>query len=417
MSACINSVVIVGAGQSGLQAASSLRDEGYDGAIYLIGSESGLPYQRPPLSKSYLDSDMAVDELHLEPARWFNETRVELVAGEHVESIDRQGKRLTMTSGRSQAYDHLILATGSRNRALPCMSQPVDGVLSLRSINDAAALKSRLAGARHVVVIGAGFLGLEAAAVAIAQGCHVHVLEATERVMQRAVSASMSAAFQRHHETLGVQFSFDTLVVDIHSRDGRVSEVELNDCSLLPADLVLVAIGVLPNSELGATCGLEVRNGFVVDDLLLTADRSISAIGDCAAFPYAFDDNEIIRLESVQNAVDQARYVAQRMLGNVQRYDQIPIFWSEQGGSRLQMVGVARGADQSVVRGDPEAGAFSVFRYRNERLNCVESLNRPADHMAARRLLQRRLSPSLVQAADVSFDLKSLLATATEVRS
>ena len=417
MNACVNSVVIVGAGQSGLQVASSLRDEGYDGAIHLIGNESGLPYQRPPLSKSYLYSDMAVEELHLEAAHWFNEARVELVAGEHIEAIDRGGRRLTMASGKSQAYDHLILATGSRNRGLPCMTLPVEGVLSLRSVNDATALKSLLASAQRVVVVGAGFLGLEAAAVACAQGCHVHVLEATERVMQRVISASMSTACQRHHEALGVQCSFNTLVVEIHSRGGRVSEVKLDDGTMLPADLVLVAIGVLPNSELGVACGLEIRNGFVVDQSLLTSDHCISAIGDCAAFPYAFDEGEFIRLESVQNAVDQGRYVAQRLTGSVQPYNPIPIFWSEQGGSRLQIVGVARGTDQSVLRGDPEGQSFSVFRYRHGRLTCVESLNRPADHMAARRLLQRRLSPSLAQAADVSFDLKSLLATATEIRS
>ncbi|MFP3566412.1 NAD(P)/FAD-dependent oxidoreductase [Paraburkholderia sp. SIMBA_030] len=414
MSTIARSIVIVGAGQAGVQAASALRAEGYDGAIHLLGNEPCLPYQRPPLSKSYLSGNIADEELHLETAQWFDEQRIERSVDTHVDSIERRLKRVKLSSGRMLGYDHLILATGARNRPLPALSEPIQGVISLRTVADAAALTSKLRGSRRVVVIGAGFLGLEVASVAIAQGCDVHVVESVDRVMQRAISVEMSQACLRHHRTAGLKFSFNARVDAFCAKDGHVSAVKFADGSQLDADLVLVAIGVVPNSELGLACGLDIYNGFIVDEQLRTSDPSIFAIGDCAAFPYAFDGGDRLRLESVQNAVDQACYVARRIVGTADapRYDQVPVFWSDQGGMRLQMAGVARRLDASVLRGDPSTGAFSVFRYRHDRLTAVESFNRPADHMAARRMLQRRISPSRAQAADITFDLKSLLAAA-----
>lgn len=414
MSTTARSIVIVGAGQAGVQAASALRAEGYGGAIHLLGNEACLPYQRPPLSKSYLSGSLAEEELHLETAAWFDEQRIERLLDTHVETIERRLKRVKLSSGKMLGYDHLILATGARNRPLPALSEPVDGVISLRTVADAAALTSKLRGARRVVVIGAGFLGLEVASIAIAQGCDVHVVESTDRVMQRAISAEMSEACLRHHRSAGLKFSFGARVDAFRAEDGHVSAVRFADGSELAADLVLVAIGVVPNSELGLACGIDIFNGFIVDEQLRTSDPSISAIGDCAAFPYAFDGGDRLRLESVQNAVDQACYVARRIVGTADTpgYDQVPVFWSDQGGMRLQMAGVARRLDASVLRGDPASGAFSVFRYRQDRLTAVESFNRPADHMAARRMLQRRISPSRAQAVDLTFDLKSLLAAA-----
>ncbi|WP_025596527.1 NAD(P)/FAD-dependent oxidoreductase [Burkholderia sp. WSM2230] len=410
MSTIPRSIVIVGAGQAGVQAASALRTEGYDGAIYLLGDEPGLPYQRPPLSKSYLSGNVADDELHLETSEWFDEQRIERLPDAHVEAIERRLKRVKLSSGKMLDYDHLILATGARNRPLPALSEPMHGVISLRTVADAAALTSKLRDSRRVVVIGAGFLGLEVASVAIAQGCDVHVVESVDRVMQRAISAEMSEACLRHYRASGLKFSFSARVDGFCSENGHVSAVKLADGSLLEADLVLVAIGVVPNSELGLACGLEIFNGFIVDGQLRTADSAISAIGDCAAFPYAFDGGDRLRLESVQNALDQASYVARRIVraADGSRYDQVPVFWSDQGGMRLQIAGVARRLDANVLRGDPATGAFSVFRYRQDRLTAVESFNRPADHMAARRMLQRRISPSRTQAADITFDFKSL---------
>ncbi|KWI47380.1 pyridine nucleotide-disulfide oxidoreductase [Burkholderia pseudomultivorans] len=408
----LDSIVIVGAGQAAQQAASTLRDEGYDGAIRMVGDECCVPYQRPPLSKGFLAGDVVAEELCLESERWFVDARVDRFAGERVESIDRARHRVALTSGTSLAYDHLILATGSRNRSLPCLREPLDGVVSLRSIADAERLKAELDAARRVVIVGAGFLGLEVASVAAARGCDVQVVESLDRAMKRAMSAAMSAACAAHHEAMGVRFRFSARVERLHAEGKRVRAVELADGTVLDADLVLLAVGVVPNIELGTACGLPVFNGFVVDARLRTADPAISAIGDCAAFPYAFDRGDLVRLESVQNAVDQARYVACRLLRKVEPYDQTPIFWSDQGGARVQIAGIARPLDGSVLRGDPASGSFSVFRFRHDRLTGVESFNRPADHMLARRLLQRRVSPTRMQIADLSFDPKSLLVPA-----
>jgi 3-phenylpropionate/trans-cinnamate dioxygenase ferredoxin reductase subunit len=404
-----DSIVIVGAGQAGLQVAASLRDEGYEGTIRLIGEEAGLPYQRPPLSKRFLTGDVGAEELCLEEMHWFDDTRIGRLAGERVGSIDRRRRRLSLTSGRAISYDHLVLATGSRNRSLPFVTQPTDGIVSLRSVIDAQLLKAHLEQARRVVVIGAGFLGLEVASIAAARGCDVRVVESVDRVMKRAISAEMSAAYTAHHEAAGTRFYFNAHVERILRGEKSVLAVKLSDGTKLDADLVLVAAGVVPNSELASECGLSVFNGIIVDERLRTSDPSISAIGDCAAFPYAFDGGDLLRLESVQNAVDQARHVARSILGQTAPYDQTPIFWSDQGGARLQIAGVARRLDSSVMRGDPASGSFSVFRFRHHRLTGVESCNRPSDHMAARRLLQRRISPSREQAADPSFDLKLLL--------
>lgn len=407
-----NAVVIVGAGQAGLQVAASLREEGYDGEIRLIGEEAALPYQRPPLSKLFLTGGVTAQDLSLEESHWFDEARVGRLAGERVGAIDRKRRRVSLMSGRVVSYDHLVLATGSRNRTLPFISRELDGVLSLRSLGDAQRLKARLERARRVVVIGAGFLGLEVASIAAERGCDVHVVESVDRVMKRAISAEMSAAFAAHHRAAGVRFSFDARVQRIAGVDGGAYHVEFADGACLEADLVLVAAGVIPNSELAAASGLLVFNGIIVDGKLRTSDPAISAIGDCAAFPYAFDGGDRLRLESVQNAVDQARHVARGLLGQMAPYDQTPIFWSDQGGARLQIAGVPRQLDSSVVRGDPKSGAFSVFRFRHRQLTGVESYNRPAEHMAARRLLQRRISPTREQAADPSFDLKFLLTLA-----
>jgi 3-phenylpropionate/trans-cinnamate dioxygenase ferredoxin reductase subunit len=402
-------IVIVGAGQAGQQVAASLRDEGYTGAIRLIGDEASLPYQRPPLSKSFLTGDVSADELTLEESPWFEAAHVERLAGDRVGAIDRRRQRLSLASGRIMPYDRLVLATGSRNRVLPCQTQSTHGVVSLRSVSDAQLLKTCLSEARRVVVVGGGFLGLEVACIAAARGCDVHVVESVDRVMKRAISAEMSSACTEHHRTAGIRFSFDARVERIVADGDRVRAVELADGTRLEADMVLVAAGVVPNSELAAACGLSVFNGVIVDALLRTSDPAIFAIGDCAAFPYAFDGGDMLRLESVQNAVDQARHVARALLGDATPYDQTPVFWSDQGSARLQIAGVARRLDSSVVRGDPASGAFSVFRYRHHRLTGVESFNRPADHMAARKLLQRRISPSREQAADPTFDLKLLL--------
>jgi 3-phenylpropionate/trans-cinnamate dioxygenase ferredoxin reductase subunit len=397
---------VLGTGQAGFQAAASLRQEGFDGRIVLIGDEPVPPYQRPPLSKSYLAAESGLDELWLRPETFYAAHKIDLLAGETVRSIDRKERQLRLGSGANIAWDHLILATGARFRPLTVAGAELDGVLPLRTLADANILRERLAQAREIVVIGAGFIGLEFASVAIARGAAVRILEITQQAMGRVVSAATSQFFAAAHRRWGCEISFGTGVTRILGTDGRATEVETTDGRRLPADLVLICIGVIPNAELASDAGLAVDNGIVVDEYLATANPAIFAIGDCANFPTPFAVSRV-RLESVQNAVDQARCVAAAIAGKPAVYDKVPWFWSDQGDLKLQIAGITVGHDASVLRGDPADGHFSVFCYRDGRLIGVESVNQTADHVVARRLLAGDPGLTPEQAADMSYDLRA----------
>ncbi len=402
-----NDVVIVGAGQAGFQVAASLRDGGFTGRVLLIGDEPGLPYQRPPLSKAYLAGKSDRIALNLRAEAFYTQASIEVLTGRTVTAIDRARRTVRLSDGGSIAYGHLVLATGARNRPLPVPGADLAGVLQLRSADDAEALKQRLPDLKRFVIIGAGFIGLEIAATASARGIDVTVLEATARPMARALSEAMSEFFRKIHETAGVHLVFNTAVTRIHGEAGRATAVETADGRTFDADLVVVGVGVLPNVELAAEAGLTVDNGIVVDENLLTSDPAISAIGDCAAFAQPFAEGKRGRVESVQNAVDQARCVAARIVGKAHAYHAIPWFWSDQGPYKLQIAGMSTPHDLSVIRGNPEAGAFSVFCFRNGRLVGVESVNKPADHMVARKLITAGTPLSPQEAADTAFDLKA----------
>jgi 3-phenylpropionate/trans-cinnamate dioxygenase ferredoxin reductase subunit len=397
---------ILGTGQAGFQAAASLRQEGFDGRIVLIGDEPVPPYQRPPLSKSYLAAESGLDELWLRPETFYAAHKIDLLAGESVRSIDRQERRLRLASGADIAWDHLILATGARFRPLTVPGAELDGVLPLRTLADADILRERLALVREIVVIGAGFIGLEFASVAIARGAAVHIVEITQQAMGRVVSVATSRFFAEAHRRWGCEISFGTGVTRILDANGRAAAVETTDGRRLPADLVLICIGVIPNAELARDAGLDVDNGIVVSEYLATADPAIFAIGDCANFPTPFAAGRI-RLESVQNAVDQARCVAAAIAGKPAVYEKVPWFWSDQGDLKLQIAGITVGHDASVLRGDPADGHFSVFCYRDGRLIGVESVNQTADHVVARRLLAGDPGLTPEQAADMSYDLRA----------
>jgi 3-phenylpropionate/trans-cinnamate dioxygenase ferredoxin reductase component len=399
-------VAIIGAGQGGFQVASSLRQEGFGGRVLLFGDEGVLPYQRPPLSKSYLAGECGLDEVWLRPEAFYEKQEIGLAPGDRVAAVDRRGHRLRLASGRELGFDHLIFATGARNRPLPVPGVELDGVMGLRSLADADALRARIAEARAAVVIGAGFIGLEFASVAIAAGLAVHIVELTQRPMGRVVSLPVSQFFTALHRRWGAEISLGTGVARIFGGNGRAEGVELSDGRRLAADLVLVCIGVVPNVELAAAAELPVENGIVVDEGLATAEPALLAIGDCANFPTRFAA-ERVRLESVQNAVDQARAVAARIAGKPAPYDKVPWFWSDQRDLKLQIAGLVAGHDRAVIRGDVESGSFSVFCFNGNRLLGVESVNRPADHIAARRILagEPRLLPE--QAADPDFDLRA----------
>ncbi|TDR90098.1 NAD(P)/FAD-dependent oxidoreductase [Enterovirga rhinocerotis] len=400
-------VVIVGSGQAGYQAAASLRENGFQGPVTIVGDEPGLPYQRPPLSKAYLTGKTDEEGLLLRARPFFDDRGIDVLAPERAARIERAERRLVLGSGLSLPYGHLVLATGARNRPLAVPGADLDGVLYLRTRADADRLRAQMSEARRIVVIGAGFIGLEFAAVAAARGVEVTVLEAASRPMSRALSLPMSDFFREAHEAAGLRLVFGAVVTRIEGRGGRAVAVETAAGEMYPCDLVLVGIGVMPNAELAAEAGLAIGNGIVVDAHLLTADPAISAIGDCAAYPSPHAGGRASRLESVQNAVDQARAVAARLTGSPAPYAAVPWFWSDQGSLKLQIAGLAVPHEETIIRGDPASGAFSVFCYEGERLLGVESVNRPADHMIARRLLAAGLGVTREEAADPGLDLKA----------
>ena len=400
-------IIIVGAGHAGFQVAASLRQLGFEGAIALLGDEAALPYQRPPLSKDYLDGKIGLDLLLMRPEAFYRDHRIDYFPGTRVSEIDRAEKSVLLASGERLPYGHLVLATGARNRVPALPGIELDGVCYLRTLTETAELRDRLAAASHIVVIGAGFIGLEFAAVARTHDKQVHIVELTDRAMGRVVSHATSGFFAEAHRRTGVQFRFGAQAARIAGHRGRVDHVELASGETLPADLVLVSIGVVPNGELAAAAGLAVANGIVVDAELLTADSNISAIGDCAAFPCRHAAGQPTRLEAVQNAADHARCVADRLVGKPHPYGALPWFWSEQGKLRLQIAGLTTGHDQTVPRGTIESGEFSVFCYKGGTLLGVESINRPADHAHARRLLAAGRTVTPEQAADASYDLRA----------
>ncbi|MEU1328649.1 FAD/NAD(P)-binding oxidoreductase [Streptomyces sp. NPDC005865] len=402
-----DSVVVVGAGQGGYQTAASLREHGYPGRITLISAEDALPYERPPLSKAYLKGEADEAQLWLRPATYYVRQSIDLVAGT-VTEIDPAARTVRLADGSSYDYGHLVLATGAKPRTLGVPGTGLRGVHTLRTSQDAAALQSSLAGARRAVVVGAGFIGLEFAAVARQLGVEVTVVEALDRPLARVASARTAEHFTRLHRGAGTRLLFGQGVAALHG-DGRshVTAVELADGSRLPADLVLVGIGVIPHTELAAAAGLPVNGGITVDSHLLTDDPHISAIGDCAAFPQARSGSRL-RLESVQNAVGHAQSVARRLTGAPSRYDELPWFWSDQFATTVQIAGYDEGHDTEVILGD-DPDAFSVLLFRGDELQAVESVNRPTDHLAARRLLTQGSTLTPGDAAAPGFGLREHL--------
>jgi 3-phenylpropionate/trans-cinnamate dioxygenase ferredoxin reductase component len=401
-------VLIVGAGHAGFQLAASLRQHGYGERICLINDEAHLPYQRPPLSKAYLKGEGRPDSLMFRPDKFYREQKVELIADRAV-SIDRAARKLLLASGSSLEYGHLVLATGARNRLLDLPNANLADVRYLRILDESEALRQRIASGQRVIVIGAGFIGLEFAATARAKGLEVDVVELAGRVMARAVTAEISDFFQHRHTAAGIRIHLGVQATGIESDGAKVTGVSLSDGRHVPADLVVVGVGVLPNVELAAEAGLPVASGIIVDEQLLTSDPSISAIGDCALFASPRFGGSL-RLESVQNATDHARCVAARLTGDAKTYDGLPWFWSDQGDDKLQIAGLTTGYDQVVVRGDRAQRSFSAFCYKAGQLVGIESINRASDHVFGRKVLGMNRSIEPEQAADLSFDLKAALA-------
>lgn len=404
----MNAIVVVGAGQAGLQIAECLRRGGHSGPLTLLGDERWPPYQRPPLSKKYLGGAVADERLFFRPLDYLAKQAIEFRASTQVVAIDRANTRVLLANGKQLAYAGLALATGARPRMLPVPGADHPAVCYLRGVEDAQGLLVKLAAADRVVVIGGGFIGLEVAATACAAGKTVTVIEASERLLARAVAPIVSQYFADLHRMRGVVLQFGAQVTRLVPQAGGGLRVELNDGTALPADLVLVGVGGLPNQELAAQAGLTCANGIVVDEFARTSDPLIVAAGDCTShinrrYPTP------LRLESVQNAVDQAKIAAFSLLGLAQPYQDLPWFWSDQYDVKLQIAGLSQSHDTAVVRGEAASGAFSVFYFAAGALVAVDSVNRPADHMLARKLLSASRAVTPEQAADVNFDLKLLL--------
>jgi 3-phenylpropionate/trans-cinnamate dioxygenase ferredoxin reductase component len=397
-------VVVVGAGHAGVQVADALRAGGYDGALTLVGDEPALPYQRPPLSKEHL-ALTETPALPLRSERFFRDNRIDLRTGVGVTALDRASRTVLLADGITLQYSALVLATGAVNRWPAVPGADLLGIHGLRTLDDAQAVRAKLHRACSVLVVGAGFIGLEFAAAARKHGLPVTVLEAADRPMGRALSPAMADHVAEAHRRMGTNLRFGEAVAAFTGRRGRVTGAVSTTGVAYGADLVLVGIGVVPRTELAAAAGLSVSDGVVVDQNLRTDDPAIYAVGDCASHPNVHAGRRV-RLESVQNATDQGRHVAHAILGGDATYAELPWFWSHQGELKLQIAGVRMLGDESVVCGDHASGRFSVCSFRRGRLVAVESVNKPADHTAARRVLAEGRSPQPEQVADPAFSLK-----------
>jgi 3-phenylpropionate/trans-cinnamate dioxygenase ferredoxin reductase subunit len=404
-------ILVVGASQAGVQLAASLRDLGHTAPITLVGAEPHLPYQRPPLSKGFLTGAASAESLALRTRDYYHEQQIDLMLGERVMGIDLESGRATTDAGREIRAGRVALATGSRPRRLVVPGSELTGVLYLRDLNDAAAVSAALHTAKSVVIVGGGYIGLEAASVAAAAGVRTILVEAAGRLIERVAAPVLSSFFLQLHEGRGVDVRLSRFVTHMDGHEGAVRTVHLDNGEAVAADLVLIGIGVTPRTELAESMGLQVQGGIVVDRQGRTSDSRVVAAGDCTLLPHPLQPEVMVRLESVQNAVEQAKVAAAALLGRDDVYDTVPWFWSDQGEVKLQIAGISAGYDAVVVRGDPGTRKFSVLYYRQERLIAADSVNAPADYLAVRRALTARATMEPAAVADPAVALKSLLPT------
>ncbi len=399
-------VVIVGTGQAGFQTAASLRLEGFGGKISMLGDEPGLPYQRPPLSKAFFREGNA-ERLLFRNRDFFEKNNINFRERCPVRAIDRQKKQVVLDDAATMPYQHLVLATGTRNRNLPIGGTDLKNVMALRTLEDANRIRETARAGQRVVMIGGGFIGLELAGVLNEFGCQVTVIEAESRPMARSVSERISSYFVELHSRNGIAIHCNSMVSRIFGND-RAEGVELADGREIGADLVFICAGVVPNSEIGSEAGLETSNGILVDEMLLTNDPDISAIGDCASFVHR-GSGRLVRLESVQNAADQAKCVAKRLAGDPSPYDAVPWFWSDQGGKKLQIAGLTGHAGQLICRGDEENDKLTVFAFENDRFVGVETVGMAANYVVARKILETGRDLTLSDFENSDFDLREVL--------
>ena len=403
-------VLIVGAGHGGAQAAIALRQGKFAGSIMIIGDEPELPYERPPLSKDYLSREKPFERILIRPAAFWAERAVEMRLGQPVTKVDAAAHRVTLADGSSVAYRHLIWATGGRPRKLPCPGGDLPGVHAIRTRADVDALMAELATAERIAVIGGGYIGLEAAAVLAKMGKTVTVLEALDRVLARVAGEPLSRFYEAEHRAHGVDVRLNARIEAIEGDGDWPTGVRLADGEILPADIVIVGIGIVPAIGPLQAAGAACSNGVDVDAQCRTSLPDIFAIGDCAAHASRFADGQTIRLESVQNANDQATVAARTILGEAVEYEAVPWFWSNQYDLKLQTVGLSSGHDEALLRGDPAIRSFSVIYLKGGRVIALDCVNAVKDYVQGRALVVGRLSPDRAQLTDVNVPLKSLVA-------
>lgn len=385
--------LIIGAGHAGAQAAIALRQQGFEGRLAIVGDEAHLPYERPPLSKEFLSREKDFERILIRPAEFWQDKQVEMILGQRAEAVDAAAHSVTLSDGRVLTYGTLVWAAGCAARRLTCEGSDLAGVHVMRVREDAEAVLAALPGVQQVVIIGGGYIGLEAAAVMAKAGKSVTVLEAQDRVLARVAGEPLSRFYEAEHRAHGVDVRLGARMHGLVGHGGKVSGVAMEDGSVIPAQMVLVGIGVIPSTQPLIAAGAEGSNGVDVDALCRTSLPDVYALGDCAAHANDFAGGSRIRLESVQNAVDQAAVVARAIMGEDRPYRATPWFWSNQYDLRLQTVGLSQGHDQVILRGDPKARAFSVVYLKGGRLIALDCVNATKDYVQGRKLLEAGASP------------------------
>ncbi|MEO1656513.1 MAG: FAD-dependent oxidoreductase [Pseudomonadota bacterium] len=406
----IKSVIVVGGGQAAAQAIQSLRLGKFEGAITLIGEEDALPYQRPPLSKAYMKGELDKERLFFKPKEWYTDQDVSLRLGEKATSIDRDARTVTLEGGEALSYDALILATGSRPRALPLPGADLEGVFALRTLSDVEAMRPLMVAGKRLVIIGAGYIGLEAAAVARQLGLDVTVLERAPRVLERVTSPVISAFYEDVHRAEGVDIRTGAATEAIEG-ETNVTGVRLMGDEVVPADIVLVGIGILPNDDLASDAGLSCHDGIPVDRDARTSDPRIFAAGDCTRRDIVHCGREG-RLESVHNAIEQGKQAAAAILGKPRPPEDCPWFWSDQYDLKLQIAGLSSGHDEIVKRGDPEDRKFAVFYLKDGKLIAVDAINSPPEFMVSKKLIIAGAKVDPATLADPAVSMKDIAAAA-----
>ncbi|MEO1137112.1 MAG: FAD-dependent oxidoreductase [Pseudomonadota bacterium] len=408
MTTANDQIVIIGAGQAGLQAAVSLRQRGYKGAIVLVGAETALPYQRPPLSKAYLKGEMDEERLCFRPPAFFEAQNIDLRLGTPVKAIDRSAGAIVTASDEAIPYDALLIATGAPPRRLPMPeATTLQGVHYLRTLVDSDALRPQLAEPGRFVIVGAGYIGLEVAAVMRQSGREVSVLEMASRVLARVASEPISAFFETLHRSEGVDLRLGAALEGFVGGD-RIRAVTLSDGEAIECMAALIGIGAAPEMSLAADAGLAVDNGIVVDEHARTSDARIFAAGDCTNFPSPRYGRRM-RLESVPNAIEQAKVAAANMIGGNVVYDALPWFWSDQYDVKLQTVGLWQGADDMIMRGDPDSKSFAVWYLKDGKAFAVDAINDPASFAMGKKLIMAGTPLDAARLADTSVDLRTLV--------